>query len=1227
MFTSNVSDASITPSWYGKTELDPTDHNISSGIEILAMNLLSTELKMRTCERRGVNIISFSDDVHSVRTNIPYLLKYSEVLMECDLDLTLKRLVASLQARCHWLAGIFYVWWSQNSSDLSDIKEMEKSSLQFIDKAILSLGLPQPKPIDTVYTPHLSSHGRVGSHWIQLSVQTLADYRDQIESSTVISRVRQKFQNIVKDNASPDTVKTLVESIENDLFERYQLRRDRPKQNFDELMNDFVDRHRDFLSMANANVFTKDDSPRDYWGGMWDVFPSKASSHVRLKSIRNPSLLTMVIICYHKRQEMFATNVSKLLAHLVICVIKELAKMLHRKDVASNKFVADDSDGSSDESSCEDENAFDPKILLRMSQFLIAKLEDIAVTCDDEQFGVVRKEVMCALDVMIGWSAGLEPTSGSTSTESEFLHVQPSVEIFTSSLSIMKTISERVGQETDLHKNMLSTTFTKLVRLIIHGKTIMLLLLSSRDKNHLGRSECHALVMLRAKYVAAAASELASMLSCHSNVYLSDGQIEESFLVHGVMKLHMPSGKEGVTVSPLVRLAESLAWFWNFLSSAETIEAASTSKYVAITNTVHKYAANHLLVPIAGGISALCGAVGHGPKSIASIYFSNLSSLRANVREESLSDFFASDDSARYAVRMDDDENAEMEYQQRLLQTLSRTVQSIGLVFSNYEDGELSVQPPCVYSQGKNGFSLSLIVVRVLTAIADFVMVQFAQERQGRSRQAAIWDDEYPFGFRCAGAQLDLILHRAYRCLHGINISASHLISHVAKDAIYPHSSTTSPANKVYYLPESTPAAIKLYRCMKRAYSNGRRSIPSDVLGCISTALPKMRETEKIDAIKKFIFGNRGEKTFNIDAETPTSVESAAEPLDKIPRDFPLWLLEEAGDENNSSLDDELQKDISVVRKGLAQYLAEGPIPSIGLNSESNNGVQYNSTDRTLLERKIAADCEIASNKKLCSIIKALHYDSSCEKKWYRAGLCIGVKLNIILDRLIPAERGLQNNNFYPPSFDDVNKREKQWSKERGYRRDALKLLSDQRRTFMKIQSRRHGLLGSDLAVYLDHQFCNPQSLKKLQDGLVGEHGIQAGHQSFLESMIIEYGKGNLSSWQRQWGSCFVTALRLARHRCFHMAMFLERKKEGSLEEASKEESIYTEVAETLGTAHYDSIGFSIRDLTKFEKRKKAQIARSCFRSVLECLRSSIDKESDSVPATWEPLFMIGKVS
>jgi len=94
-----------------------------------------------------------------------------------------KQLVIAMQTRCYWLAA----------TDLCDVKELEVLSLEFIDNCIQTLQAASLKTMTSVFTPHLRSHGRVGNHWSELSIQSLSAYRNLIESSTVISRVRQRF--------------------------------------------------------------------------------------------------------------------------------------------------------------------------------------------------------------------------------------------------------------------------------------------------------------------------------------------------------------------------------------------------------------------------------------------------------------------------------------------------------------------------------------------------------------------------------------------------------------------------------------------------------------------------------------------------------------------------------------------------------------------------------------------------------------------------------------------------------------------------------------------------------------------------------------------------------------------------------------------------------------------------------------------------------------------------
>jgi hypothetical protein len=249
---------------YGEEKFAPTAKNLYKGIETLALNLLSTELKMRTCERHGTKAVAFNDNVQAVRTNIPHLLQDVEAIVTCSMNKAHKQLVIAMQTRCYWLAATFHVWWSRNTTDLCDVKELGVLSLEFIDNCIQTLQAASLKTMTSVLTPHLRSHGRVGNHWSELSIQSLSAYRNLIESSTVISRVRQRYQDILMKiekegiNNISEFPEGALNSIENDLFDRYNLRENTRGEKFDELISDFIDKYRLNLAAKSELGGSKD---------------------------------------------------------------------------------------------------------------------------------------------------------------------------------------------------------------------------------------------------------------------------------------------------------------------------------------------------------------------------------------------------------------------------------------------------------------------------------------------------------------------------------------------------------------------------------------------------------------------------------------------------------------------------------------------------------------------------------------------------------------------------------------------------------------------------------------------------------------------------------------------------------------------------------------------------------------------------------------------------------
>ncbi len=998
---------SFTPSWYGEETFIPEKHSLSHAIEIFAVNLLSAELSMRTCERHVIKIQSFNDNLQTVRTNLPHLLHYSEALdkygVGMDISTSLRLMLAKLQTRTYWLAGVFYDWYSRNTPIESDIKEIESLSLHFIDKTMASLQTPALNSVSSVSTAHLVSPGRVGSHWTELSVENVKAYRDQIELSTVISRVRQTFCDLVRDqNKSANTGEIQVAiddlkgddevkilSIRNDLFERYGLTGDGLGQNFDEIINDFVDKHGSTLIkcstiMGGANDLDSKDAS-EKWSSVWHAIPTESSSPVQVDV---PSLLTIVVFCYQHDKNNFREHLGRLLNRLILVTLEKRNRAIEQRDVSNiDLTLDDDGDNSSDDSSVDNEtSSCDPLRLMRLAHYLMAKFRVLFpdVISNDNQ----KIDVFCTLKASIESSAGISSRVGITSNTSILL--QPDVDMLISALSLAVVYMNSFDKGGDGYKDVEASLFMVLMRLIVHCKKSMISLM--KGDNHIGRAHCHRLIILWTKYVSRVATELGGLLSMHKNIYTTDGDIKGSNLITNVIAADGKNNKSG-EIATFLQMTESLSWFWRFVSTAEKIETSTQAKYNRITNSVHKSAARDLLVPIAGTIIALCGSVGHGDKSAISKVFYAVENQRSNIDKDAMSssEYFESDDSAREWTDEGDEEDVKT--RKSVLRTLSRTVQCIGLVFSSHSDEDLSSDLTCIISPIHGGYFLPLITVRVLTNISDFVLLEFNEENDQEQTRKPIWDDEHPFGFRRVGFQLDLLLHRAYRCLHGICISSPHIQNMVDKDAAIPTPVSSPSTNNKCFRPESTQAAIQLYRCVKRAYSNGRRNIPSYIFDCISSSLPPARESERVQAIKKFIFCGNQDVPSDFSGESPESISLTTEIIDDLPSDFPLDLFVTHSIDDHTSVVKKtsheassiLEDDIEVVRQGMCEYLVDSPIPTIASNSQFDAGNQ--SASGQLEHALAAAKSEIACSKKISAIVKALHYNPKDENKWYQVSI------------------------------------------------------------------------------------------------------------------------------------------------------------------------------------------------------------------------------------------------
>ena len=184
--------SSLCPTWYGSEDVS-MQGNLKN-VETFAVNLLSAELRMRRCERHGLDVNSFEDDVNIVKSMIPLSQNFSDNLHKRKLHEPIRRLFSVLCIRMHWLTATFYVWWSQKTSEANNIDDAEVIAILHLQKAIDFIDQPISDAIEIIRTPHLESPGRRrGLHWRELSRKTPSYFLEELESSTVLSRSRHKF--------------------------------------------------------------------------------------------------------------------------------------------------------------------------------------------------------------------------------------------------------------------------------------------------------------------------------------------------------------------------------------------------------------------------------------------------------------------------------------------------------------------------------------------------------------------------------------------------------------------------------------------------------------------------------------------------------------------------------------------------------------------------------------------------------------------------------------------------------------------------------------------------------------------------------------------------------------------------------------------------------------------------------------------------------------------------
>lgn len=281
-------------------------------------------------------------------------------------------------------------------------------------------------------------------------------------------------------------------------------------------------------------------------------------------------------------------------------------------------------------------------------------------------------------------------------------------------------------------------------------------------------------------------------------------------------------------------------------------------------NSIDRGAAKRLIIPIGSAIVALCGAYPRASRfqfanTVPKFSSEENTSLDFFESDESVNDCLSDDDSTKMNQTKDENELKAKETQKMLLHSLCQSVHCIALVFGCIDEKKsctLSTHPIL----GNQKPLLPVVVVRVLSHISDTMLSEFQEDEKDNcsfNRNNAIWSQEYPYGTRKIGGQLDLLLHKAYRCLHGFSLGSSHLqVKESSGHVLNSSNSTLDPSKFRFFQPESMMAAAQLYRCVKRTYFHSRKLPPRAALETIASALPEIPESLKSRRIRSFLFSN-----------------------------------------------------------------------------------------------------------------------------------------------------------------------------------------------------------------------------------------------------------------------------------------------------------------------------------------------------------------------------------
>ncbi|GKY95338.1 hypothetical protein MPSEU_000495500 [Mayamaea pseudoterrestris] len=1105
----------LVPSWSRGDLKAPADANLSF-LEKVAIDLLHGEQLLTRVEKR-LETQSFSFDSEPSKLSL-LVSTLCQSLQNTDLMLQSgTQHVSSLKVRIYWMTTRYLLWKCRSTRNVSESRSAEGEALKYLKFTIEILDM-----VGEVATPHLESEAEA-SYCKVLTAQSLEVFYNEITASSVILSTQEAcleaISNIIRNNLSGSDSARVFLDVGQALLERYHGTGEVLDEKLHEIVDDFLRLHGNTLIRSRMEL-TDIISLKDWFDSL--VLSSSVDSTVLqgLSSCASISILSIMSCCLVAQKETSA--LLKLYSRLIIAICIYCRSKLSQGRSNCKKISLDDTDDESFNKSAGTSFSSVTEGLrkhMTLLQLLLGKIHAIAITEENEQlfFTFVASEIcihmvqlsLCLCADWFVYSLNQPPYAVDGP--------QDDVDLLNSVMTFLKTIQ--------LHPQLLGTLRQSVVRgaaNIIIKQTSVLRAIVNHEQGPTGQFLRQRLGKSRATLLAKACCMLGQELS--DIIVTKSGSFDPDVL-----------NDHDSLSTMLAEVCESLLCLWE----------------TALINELNLKA--RLMVPVATAIVGLCG-------------FSGDSGARASNTHAATSatDIFDSDTSAAQLISETSSADAEIvaaRQGKNLLCLLGQMVQAINGVFSAIDEEEAVSIKHYEGSTTKNGPLLPLVVARVLNWIADKLLIAFA-DGDDSTRQKAIWND-YPFGTRTIGALLDRLLYKAYKCLHRVILTNNNEI----KDVVAP---SCSPLKVHQYKPENLNAAIALYRCIMRAYSQGRKSPPKAALDVILDALPPLSSEDgaQRDDIQTYLFSRQSCNPLSEVRAIINRSEYWELPFTKVRNVFNKNGTRESEDEATS-----------IVRRGISQLLAQGALPE-----------QANDCDRA---ESIRIEEELS--KKFNAILESLWLgDASDFRGWYKAAQCIVEKANLIADRIGPSRSDNHNSCFTVPERPVAL----------GRRRRLPELLQEHENESNYKGEGWVSSIGANLSLYTRYiwssfaslQACSAEAAAFYRDPCIDDNETNE-RLLCLKLSCIE--NEDVSNWQQTWGGLFVASLRIIATRCICLALYILAQDTDVSNNESKQ--MLSECMECLGVVMYSELsgcqryGCPMSALTSKRKRDLAEVALECF--------------------------------